>query len=148
MKIIAYTQVDLVSGDCKRETGEEHAKVISTVIEGVDSLNTQTKLRIISLASDGEIQRGTSFIQLTFTKKLQQNFPIYPFLKALNFLNLYVGNDDLTCDKDWKHIFKCWRNLLLRQWGQWDHSPRCLKLPAMSQDSKDIPDSADHISVL
>jgi len=32
-------------------------------------------------------------------------------------LNLYVGDDDLTCDKDWKHVFKCWCNLLLRQHG-------------------------------
>ena len=106
-----------MSGDCKRETGEEHAKVISTVIDGVDSLKGQTKLRITSLASDGETRRGTSFILLTFTKELQQNSPIYPFLKPLNFLNLYVGDDDLTCDKDWKHIFKRWRNLLLRQRG-------------------------------
>jgi hypothetical protein len=34
----------------------------------------------------------------------------------LKFLNLHVtgGDDDLTCDKDWKHIFKRWCNLLIR----------------------------------
>ena len=46
-----------------------------------------------------------------------QNSPIYPILSPLKFLNLHVGDDDLTCDKDWKHIFKRWRNLLLRQRG-------------------------------
>ena len=38
-------------------------------------------------------------------------------LKPLKLLNLHVGDDDLTCDKDWKHVFKRWRNLLLRQRG-------------------------------
>jgi hypothetical protein len=44
----------LVSGDCKHETGEEHAKLIQTVIDGVDSLKDATKLHIVSLASDSE----------------------------------------------------------------------------------------------
>ena len=35
---------------------------------------------------------------------------------------------------------------ILAKYPQWDHSPRRLKkLPAMSRESKEIPDSADHI---
>jgi len=34
---------------------------------------------------------------------------------------------------------------ILAKYPQWDHSPRRLKLPAMSCESKEIPDSADHI---
>jgi hypothetical protein len=34
---------------------------------------------------------------------------------------------------------------ILAKYPQWDRSPRRLKLPAMSRESKDIPDSADHI---
>jgi hypothetical protein len=34
---------------------------------------------------------------------------------------------------------------ILAKYPQWDRSPRRLKLPAMTQDSKEIPDSADHI---
>jgi len=30
---------------------------------------------------------------------------------------MHVSDDDLTCDKDWKHVFKRWRNLLLRRRG-------------------------------
>ncbi|KAF8155913.1 hypothetical protein B0H34DRAFT_783589 [Crassisporium funariophilum] len=66
----------LVSGDCKKENGEEHAQVIKTVYNGL---------------------------------------PISPLLKPLKFLDLHVGDNDLTCDKDWKHVFKRWRNLLLQQ---------------------------------
>jgi len=80
-------------------------------------LQDQTKLRLTSIASDGETRRGSSFILLTFKSDLSHNSPIYPLLKPLKFLNLYVGDDDLTCDKDWKHVFKRWRNLLLQQRG-------------------------------
>jgi hypothetical protein len=107
----------VISGDCKRESGEEHAEVIQTVLKGVNALQNKTKLRIVSIASDGETRRGLAFILLTFKSPLLQNSPIYSILKPLKFLNLHVGDNDLTCDKDWKHVFKRWRNLLLRQRG-------------------------------
>ena len=72
---------------------------------------------MISLASDGESRRGSAFILLTFKHQLSSTSPIYPILKPIQLLNLHVGDDDLTCDKDWKHIFKRFRNLLLRQRG-------------------------------
>ena len=75
------------------------------------------KLYIVSLTSDGETRRGTSFILLTFKYPLSKNSTIYPILKPLKFMDLHIGDDDLMCDKDWKHVFKRWRNLLLRQWG-------------------------------
>ena len=107
----------VISGDCKRESGEEHAEVIQTVLKGVNTLQDKTKLRIVSIASDGETRRGSAFILLTFKSPLLQDSPIYSILKPLKILNLHVGDDDLTCDKDWKHVFKRWRNLLLRQRG-------------------------------
>jgi len=74
-------------------------------------------LRVISIASDGETRRGSAFILLTFKHQLPPTSSIYPILSPIRFLNLHVGDDDLTCDKDWKHIFKRFRNLLLRQRG-------------------------------
>ncbi|RXW13478.1 hypothetical protein EST38_g12377 [Candolleomyces aberdarensis] len=38
-------------------------------------------------------------------------------LSNLVFMNLYVGEDDITGDKDWKHVFKRLRNLLIRPRG-------------------------------
>jgi hypothetical protein len=38
-------------------------------------------------------------------------------LQPLRLLDLHVGDDDLTCDKDWKHVFKRFRNLFVRQRG-------------------------------
>jgi hypothetical protein len=121
--------------------------MIKTVLDGVNSLQTQTKLRITSIASDGETRRGTSFILLTFRSSLSPNSPIYPLLKPLRFLNLYVGNDDLTCDKDWKHVFKRWRNLFLRQRGVVVNGFRIT--PDIIRDQfKSAGLSADHIRSL
>jgi len=107
----------LISGDCKRENGDQHAKVIQTVLDGINTLQDKTKLRIVSIASDGETRRGLAFILLTFKRQLSIQSPIYPLLYPLKFLDLHVGDDDITCDKDWKHVFKRFRNLLLRQRG-------------------------------
>ena len=103
----------LASGDCKRESGIEHARLIQTVMDGINSQRATTKLRIVSIASNGESRRGSAFAFLTFKKKLSPQSPIYPLLSPLILMDLHVGEDDITCDKDWKHIFNRWRNLLL-----------------------------------
>ncbi|KAF8815932.1 hypothetical protein BYT27DRAFT_7230107 [Phlegmacium glaucopus] len=107
----------LVSGDCKKETGAQHAHVIQTVIDGVDSVHEETKLCITSISSDGEARRGAAFINLTFKCKLLSQSPIFSLLQPLKFLDLHVGDDDITCDKDYKHIFKQFRNLFVRERG-------------------------------
>jgi len=95
----------------------EHAKVIQTVLDGVNSSQKKMKLRITSISSDGKSRCGTAFIELTFKCTLLSSSPIYSLLKPLKFLDLHVGNDDLTCDKDYKHIDKRFRNLFSRERG-------------------------------
>jgi hypothetical protein len=121
--------------------------IIKTVLEGVNSLQIQTELRITSIASDGDTQCGSALVLLTFKSKLSPDSPIYPLLKPLQLLNLYVGDDDLTWDKDWKHVFKCWHNLLLRQWGVVVNGLRIT--PDIIRDQfKSAGLSADHIRSL
>ncbi|KAJ7719177.1 hypothetical protein DFH07DRAFT_1009745 [Mycena maculata] len=108
----------LVSGDCKRESGEEHAKnVLDPIITALESKKDLTRLRTICLASDGETRRGTAFIRRTFKRKLSTTSPIYPLLKDLKMMNFMVGDDDLTADKDPKHVDKRFRNCILRLRG-------------------------------
>ncbi|KAJ7193500.1 hypothetical protein GGX14DRAFT_378862 [Mycena pura] len=108
----------LVSGDCKKETGKEHARnLIQPVVKGVNSKQVLTKLRIVSIASDGESRRGAAFIDMTFIRKLSPQSNIYHLLKDLPLMDLWVGEDDLTPDKDPKHVFKRLRNRLLRPSG-------------------------------
>ena len=49
--------------------------------------------------------------------KLQPTSPIYRLLSNLSLMNLEVGADDITCDKDYKHVLKQFRNLTLRGRG-------------------------------
>lgn len=71
----------------------------------------------VCVSSDGETRRGSSLVNLTFKKPLPPSSPIYHQLKDLTFMDLHVGDDNLTCDKDWKHIDKRIRNALLRPRG-------------------------------
>jgi len=68
-------------------------------------------------------------------------------LRPLKFLNLYVGDDDLTCDKDWKHVFKCWCNVLLRLWGVVVNG-LCITPDIIQDQFKSAGLSADHIRSL
>ena len=71
-------------------------------LNGIAKSNLQT----ISIASDGESCHSEALIHLTFKKQLEPLLPIYPALTILPLMNLKVGNDDVTADKDYKHIFK------------------------------------------
>ncbi|PPQ82822.1 hypothetical protein CVT26_008090 [Gymnopilus dilepis] len=137
----------LVSGDCKRESGEEHAVVIQTVLDGVNSLKDRTKFRIVSIASDGETRRGSAFIRLTFKGKLDKESSIFSLLEGLTFLNLWVGDDDLTCDKDYKHIFKRFRNLFIRDRGV-EVNRRRITPDIILGQFKSVGLSADHVRSL
>ncbi|KAF6752515.1 hypothetical protein DFP72DRAFT_815400 [Ephemerocybe angulata] len=107
----------LISGDCKKETGQEHVKVIQTTLDGVNEHQDSTGIRVVSIASDGETRRGAALADLTFKTELSPESPIYPLLQSLPFMNMHVGDDDITADKDWKHVFKRLRNLLIRPQG-------------------------------
>ncbi|KAJ7834825.1 hypothetical protein B0H13DRAFT_2240173 [Mycena leptocephala] len=108
----------LISGDCKKESGIEHLRnVLTPTIEGVNNKHDLTGLRIVSVASDGETRRGKAFVELTFLHKLPPTSNIYGLLKDLELMNFWVGDDDLTADKDHKHVFKRGRNRVLRQRG-------------------------------
>jgi hypothetical protein len=72
---------------------------------------------MICIASDGEAKRGDALAILTMTSELSVDSPIYMQLHALEFLNLLVGPDDITADKDAKHIIKHQRNTLMRKKG-------------------------------
>ncbi|KAF9008713.1 hypothetical protein BDQ17DRAFT_1388467 [Cyathus striatus] len=76
----------LVSGSCKCEKGAQHAKLIETTYNAAKT----TKLRTISIASDGE-------------SSLSSTSNIYSLLAHLSLLDLQVGDDDITSDKNYKH---------------------------------------------
>jgi len=70
-----------------------------------------------SVASDGKSHQGATLAQLTLKHPLNPNSKIFPLLSPLPHLNLLVGDNDITCDKDFKHLFKRFRTLLLWMGG-------------------------------
>ncbi|KAI0260621.1 hypothetical protein BC834DRAFT_831523, partial [Gloeopeniophorella convolvens] len=108
----------LLFGSCKRETAEEHAALLQTTIDSANSQSSLTRARIVSLASDGEARCGKALVQLTFKALLSPSSPIHALLSPLHLMDFHVGDDDITPDKDYKHVaFKRVRNALLREKG-------------------------------
>ncbi|KAH9020793.1 hypothetical protein EDB85DRAFT_2094831 [Lactarius pseudohatsudake] len=109
----------MFSGTCKRETGRHHARMIQTVLDAASKVNVRkaTTYRTICIASDGEAKRGDALVILTMSSQLSMSSPIYEELSSLRLMNHLVGPDDLTADKDFKHVFKRQRNLLMRNRG-------------------------------
>jgi hypothetical protein len=86
-------------------------------LDAANAKRDTTKLRLVSLASDGESRRGKALTKLTYIAPLAPSSPIYGDLIHLDLFDLFVGADDITADKDYKHIFKRLRNTLLREKG-------------------------------
>ncbi len=109
----------MFSGTCKRETGLHHARVLQMVLDAANKVKVQKNCtyHTICIASDGEAKRGDTFVILTMSSQLSASLPIYGQLSLLKLMNHLVGPDDLTADKDFKHIFKRQRNLLMRHKG-------------------------------
>ena len=91
--------------------------LIQAMVDAANAKKTTTGLRVISLASDGESRRGKALAQLTFVAPLAATSPIYKYLVHLDLIDLFVGVDDITADKDYKHVFKRLCNTLLREKG-------------------------------
>ena len=109
----------MFSGTCKRETSKQHARVVKTILEACNkqSIRNNTFYRTVCIASDSEAKRGDALVIQTMVSELSLDSPIYMHLQPLEFLNLLVGPDDITADKDLKHIIKRQQNVFMRSRG-------------------------------
>lgn len=109
----------LVSGTCKKENADAHLTLIKTTLDAVNNKKDLTHIRVICVGSDGEAKRGKAFVGLTYKSKLSPQSNIYESLAGLPLMDLWVGDDDLTSNKDLKHIVKRLRSALLHESGIW-----------------------------
>jgi hypothetical protein len=91
--------------------------LIQDVLGAANNKQAFTGIRVVSLASDGESRRGKALAQLTYVTPIASTSPIYEHLVHMELFDTFVGVDDITADKDYKHIFKRLRNTLLREKG-------------------------------
>lgn len=108
----------LISGSCHRESAEEHQTVLETTLAAVRSRPALQRVRIVSIDTDGESRRGAALVLMTFKKVLSESSPIHALLCSLKLMDLHVGGDDITINKDSKHVaFKRVRNTCCRKIG-------------------------------
>jgi hypothetical protein len=109
----------MFSGTCKKETSEEHVQFIKTVLNTYNRQKYQNQARhhTIWITSDSEAKHRDALAILMMTSKLSVESPIHVQLHALKFLNLLVGPNDITADKDLKHIIKHQWNTLMYKKG-------------------------------
>ena len=69
------------------------------------------------VASDGESRRGSALTQLTHKRLLDPLSELYTHVGKLRLMNLLVGENDITADKDPKHVIKRCRNFSIRKSG-------------------------------
>ncbi|KAH8982664.1 hypothetical protein EDB86DRAFT_3126490 [Lactarius hatsudake] len=91
----------IIAGTCKWEDADRHAQLISTS----------------STIGYGESRRGSALTTLTQKRLLDPNSELHVLLGKLQLLNLLVGNNDITTDKDPKHVMKRCRNFTIRKSG-------------------------------
>jgi len=107
----------LISGSCKHETAKDHTALIQAVVNATSNKQNLTRLRVVSLASDGESRHGKALANLMYIAPLAPSSPIYHQLIHLDLMDCFVGLDDITVDKDYKHVFKQLCNTILHESG-------------------------------
>ncbi|KAH9025375.1 hypothetical protein EDB85DRAFT_2075051 [Lactarius pseudohatsudake] len=99
----------IIAGTCKREGCDRHAQLIST--------GSMIGCPLFSIASDGESRRGSALTKLTHIRPLDPGSELHVLLGNLRLMNLLVGNNDITADKDPKHVMKRCQNFCIRKSG-------------------------------
>ncbi|KAH9020543.1 hypothetical protein EDB83DRAFT_2432480 [Lactarius deliciosus] len=107
----------IVTGTCKWEDRDRHVQLISTVIEACNAESSIIGCPLFSIASDGESRQGSALTKLTHIRPLHPDSELHALLGNLRLMNLLVGNNDITADKDPKHVMKCCRNFSIRKSG-------------------------------
>jgi hypothetical protein len=107
----------IVTGTCKCEGSDRHTELISTVIAAGNAEISMIWCPLFSIASDGESGRGSALTVLTHIRPLDPDCELLALLGNLRLLNLLVGDNDITADKDPKHVMKHCRNFMICKAG-------------------------------
>lgn len=110
-----YARPFIISGTCKHEAVAAHKSLLALALSSVHSY--APRLRIYSIGSDGDSKRRRAVAEITLQHSLLPTSPIFALLSNLPLFDLLCGHDDLTADIDFRHIFKRFRNTLLRESG-------------------------------
>ncbi|KAI0027090.1 hypothetical protein K488DRAFT_91354 [Vararia minispora EC-137] len=97
-----------VSGTCKAEKVPEHRRLLQTVLDGIAAAKALQGICIICYASDGASMHHKALRDMTAKHQLSRESNIFLHLGHLPLLDLWVSDNDLTVDKDYKHVAFKW----------------------------------------
>lgn len=109
----------LISGTCKRETVTQHRGLVQSALAAITAPTSPVpkNVRIYVISTDGDSRRRQVLIEETMCKLLPLRVATFIALKKFDLFSFVCGEDEITNDPDWKHVFKRLRNTLLRQSG-------------------------------
>ncbi|KAF9033098.1 hypothetical protein BDZ89DRAFT_1131159 [Hymenopellis radicata] len=98
----------VISSTCKHGTVYNSVRLIMTCLRAWKdaAFGASTWGPIWAIASDGDATRRASMYAICMRRKLSPSSSLYRRLRGCIGLNLWVGEDDITMDFDYKHIFK------------------------------------------
>ncbi|TDL21390.1 hypothetical protein BD410DRAFT_724370, partial [Rickenella mellea] len=115
---VSYTaRPFVVSATCKAETVMAHKDLLERTIAAAHKHAPHIGGRLYCLGTDGESRRRRSLALLTMVCELAVNSPLRIQLGELEFFDYLCGADEITCDFDFRHVLKRFRNVLLRLAG-------------------------------
>ncbi|KAI0068069.1 hypothetical protein BV25DRAFT_1875223 [Artomyces pyxidatus] len=97
----------LAAPTCKHEDANDMEFIFKTLLDTWNSSAACSALGDIwSVATDGDATRRAAGHRLFLKQRLHPSSTLYPTLSGMAGMNLYVGDNDVTLDFDFKHIWK------------------------------------------
>ncbi|KAI0054409.1 hypothetical protein BV25DRAFT_1949134 [Artomyces pyxidatus] len=96
----------LAAATCKQEDKDDMKFIFITVIESWNSAGAAVVGPLWSFATDGDATRRAAGYDVFLKNRLSPSSPLYGVLSHMAGLNLFTGDNDVTLDFDYKHIFK------------------------------------------
>ncbi|KAJ6449855.1 hypothetical protein C8R45DRAFT_1128561 [Mycena sanguinolenta] len=104
----------IIAPTCKQEKADEQKLILLAARDAVEERATHIGGRLYSISSDGDGKRRNAALAITFNRILDQNGSLFKKLGDLPLFDYHCGRNDITMDIDFKHLFKRFRNTLIR----------------------------------
>ncbi|KAJ6609514.1 hypothetical protein B0H10DRAFT_1813540, partial [Mycena sp. CBHHK59/15] len=107
----------VVAPTCKREQAPDQKVLLCAALEAVKMKADQIGGRPYCVSSDGDGRRRLATLMFTFTREVDRASELFRKVGDLPLFDYHCGEDDLTGNIDLKHLFKRFRNSLIRLLG-------------------------------
>ncbi|KIJ59298.1 hypothetical protein HYDPIDRAFT_60297, partial [Hydnomerulius pinastri MD-312] len=112
---------------CKTEEAPDMEFIFDTLMDAWTAMGADKVVGDIwSVATDGDSTRRKAGHKLFLWAKIPITSPLYGVLSNLPGINMFTGNEFVTLDFDYKHIFKRFCTLIRSRAGMYLNNGRCI----------------------